>query len=172
MIKFQQAQINWTAVGIGVTVFLAIAGGLISRWNTRRTEKAQRRERLRSIVSDFQFTINKWVSVIHDEHERLPIGIGLMLNGFIDMRADALERLRAESIEELATGVMVVRSFLTGNSRVRLDNEWEKYKECEIEGIEMKNPETGMDFTSHAECKKGLIDCLEQMKKLASEIEI
>ena len=61
---------------------------------------------------------------------------------------------------------------MDADGKTSLDEEWQNYQAYHIEGRDEKDTETGQEFTSHIECKTGLIACLEQMKKIAQEIDI
>lgn len=121
-------------------------------------------------ISDFDITVDRWIDAIIDRHQKLPTGWGMKLGGPFDMHVDALEDIRSESLAEIETVMRKVRAYLNDAAKGRLDAEWKKYQDYQIEGRDEKDPATGAEFTNHAECKKGLTDCLEQMKKIAREI--
>jgi hypothetical protein len=164
----EQIVINWAAIGICVTLI----GWIVVHKLSRQREKEQRQYQLRRAISDFEVTINKWGKSINDTHVPRNRVWGFTLNGGIDFYADAINRVRKESIANIENCVLSIRPFMGVDSKSRLDKAWQDYQEYGIEGRDEKDPTTGQEFTSHVECKKGLIDCLEQMKKLASQIEL
>jgi hypothetical protein len=172
MILAEQTPINWTVIIGGTGLALGVIGWFAVHKLTASREKEQRRERLRRAISDFEITISKWVKSIKDTHVPRNQVWTVTLSGGLDLYAAALNRVRTQSIENIECSIRAIRPFLDVAGKARLDEEWQNYQECHIEGRDEKDPETGQDFTNHTECKKGLIDCLDKMKKIVQEIDI
>ena len=94
------------------------------------------------------------------------------MSGGLDLYAAALNEVRTQSVENIESSIRAIRPFLDVAGKTGLDEEWQNYQEYNIEGRDEKDPETGQDFTNHAECKKRLIACLEQMKRIVQTTEI
>ena len=172
MIPSQQLPTNWTAIGVFVAIcvgILGVIGWFVVHSLTKRRDEAAHRRMIQQAVSDFDIVIGRWIDAIIDKHERLPTGWSVRLSGPFDMRAGALEDIRTESLAEIETVMRRVRPNLSGVAKGRFDEEWRKYKDFQIVGVEVKDPETGQEFTTHSECKKGLTDCLERMRLIANE---
>jgi len=175
MIPAQQTPVNWTEIGViiaGIGLILGVIGWFSVHKLTAIREKEQRRDRLRRAISDFEITINKWGKSIKDTHVPRNQVWGVTLSGGLDFYVVALDEMRTHSIEAIESSLRVIRPFMDADGKARLDKAWQDYQEYNIEGRDEKDPETGQEFTSHIECKTGLIACLEQMKKIAQEIEI
>ena len=167
--------IDWAKIVIFVPIAALVVtpiGWFVVHSLNKSRENANRRERLNRAIADLQFSINKAIRGIADKDNQLPYGWTPTTNGMLDMRAKAIRGIRFSTAKDMEPCIMALRAFMNSDCRSRFDSEWEKYQEYNIEGIEGKDPATGQEFTSHAECKKGLIDCLEQMKQIASKIEI
>jgi hypothetical protein len=172
MIQPQQLPTNWTAIGVFVAIcvgILGVIGWFVVHSLAKRRDGAAHRRMIKQAVSDFDIVISRWIDAIIDKHERLPTGWGMRLNGPFDMRAGALGDIRAESLSEIEAVMRRVRPNLSDAAKGRFDEEWRKYQDFQIVGVEVKNQQTGQEFTTHTECKKGLMDCLEQMRKIAHE---
>jgi hypothetical protein len=111
-----------------------------------------------STASDFDITVNRWLDVIADRQQMLPTGFGLRLGGAIDLHVAALEDIRANSLPDIEVFMRGVRVHLKDATKSRLDDEWRKYQEYQMTGIDAQ------------ECKKALMDILEQMKKIVHEV--
>lgn len=167
--------IDWTKTGVvvaGIALIVTPIGWFVAHSLDKSREKTNRRERFNRAVADLEFSINRISRAIADKDNQLPWGWTVTTMGPLDLRAKALKGIRLSSVKEMEPYVMVIRTFMNSDCRGRFDREWEKYQDYKIEGVEGKDPATGQEFTSHIECKKGLIECLEQMKKIAAEIEV
>jgi hypothetical protein len=172
MIPSEQTPINWTVIIGGISLALVVIGWFTVHKLTASREKEQRRKRLRRAISDFEITISKWVKSIKDTHIPRNQVWTVTLSGGLDRYASALGGVRTQSIENIESSLRSIRPFMNADGKARLDNAWQNYQEYHIEGRDEKDPETGRNFTNHTECKKGLIDCLNKMKKIVQEIEI
>ena len=175
MIEAKQTPINWTEIGViigGISLALGVVGWFVVHKLSARREKEQGRERCHRAISDFEITVNKWEKSIKDTHVPRNQVWGITLSGGLDHYAAALDGVRTYSIETIESSLRAIRPFMNAEGKARLDKAWQDYQEYNIEGRDEKDPETGQEFTSHTECKTGLIECLRQMKKIAQEIEI
>src|SRR5437016_5216100 len=106
MIQTKQLPMNWTAIGVIVAIcvgILAVIGWFVVHSLARRRDEAAHRRMIEQSVSDFDIVISRWIDAIIDKHERLPTGWGMRLGGPFDMRAGALDDIRAESLVEIET---------------------------------------------------------------------
>ena len=142
----------------------------LSASRKRHLTAIETKRRRDTAASDFEVIAARWIDAIIDRQQRLPTGWTVSLRGPFNLQSRALEEIRAESLIELEPVMRQVRANLNDVAKGRLDAEWRKYKDYQIEGRDVKDPKTGQEFTIHDECKKGLADCLEQMKKMAREI--
>ena len=175
MIEAKQTPINWTAIGViigGISIALVVIGWFVVHKLSALREKAHRRERCQGAISDFEVTINKWVKSIKDTHVPRNQVWTVTLSGGLDLYAAALAGVRTQSIENIEVAIRAIRPFLNADGKAGLDKAWQDFQEYNIQGQEEKDPVTRAEFTNHTECKRGLIACLEQMKKIAHETEI
>ena len=174
MIQAKQVPINWTEIGViigGISAALGIVGWVVIHKLSKRREKEHRQERCKSAISDFEITIDKWAKLINETYIPRNQVWTVTLSGGRDRYVAALDEMRAHSIENIESYFRTIRPFMNPRGKAGLDKAWQDYQAYNIEGRDAKDPETGQEFTSHTECKAGLITCLEQMKKITQEIE-
>jgi hypothetical protein len=175
MIHAEQTPINWTEIGViigGISIAFGVIGWFVVHKLSARREKEQRLERCNRAISDFEIAINKWEKSIRDTHVPRNQVWTVTLSGGLDLYVAALDEVRTKSSENIESYLRAIRPFMDAGSKARLDKAWQDYQAYNIEGRDEKDAETGQEFTSHTECKAALITCLEQMKKVAQEIEI
>lgn len=172
MIQAQQTPIYWTVIIGGISGALVVIGWFVVHKLSARREKEQRMERCQRAISDFEITINKWEKSINDTHIPRNQIWTVTLSGGLDRYAAAINGVRAHSIENIESSMRDIRPFMSADGKARLDKAWLTYQEYSIEGRDEKDAKTGQEFTSHIECKAGLIECLDQLKKVAQEIQI
>jgi len=175
MMQTQQIPINWTEIGViigAISVTLAVLGWFVVHKLAAQRDKQQRRERCERAISDFEVSINKCEKSIKDTHVPRNQVWGFTLSGGLDNYAAEINEVCADSTGEIESSMRAIRPFMNTGCKARLDEAWQTYQEYKIEGRDAKDPDTGQEFTSHVECKAELIECLEQLKKIAQETKI
>jgi hypothetical protein len=173
MAHIKETPVNWPAISVGVAIgaaVIAVIGWYVADRLTRKRDALQRQERFHRAISGFHIIAIKWIAAIADKDQKIPKVWSIRLQA-TDEYAAELQRIRARSIPEIETVMREIHPYLSAECKTRFEKEWQNYQEYEIEGITEKNPATGEEITSHDACKSGLINCLEQMKKIAGTIE-
>ena len=125
---------------------------------------AVQKERMRD-ASDFHVITSRWLDAIVDKQQILPKGFSPTLRGMMDRQVVALEKVRASSLAEIESALRRVRIHLTNPAKDRLDAAWKNYQDYEIQ----QDPGADDEIPTYTKCKKTLVDCLEEMRKIAHE---